>query len=347
VHALRSQSLDELAKLAEAVAVSRVRQDWANALGGFWNAAQLAGADRPNGWLITWTRVELADDEAADRRTLLREVALRLALVLEHDALLEEAAGVEALRAVDRAKSDFVAIAAHELRTPLTSLQGYAELLRSEVEPGLRERWLRIVQIEAAQLGHVLDHLLDVSRLDSGRFHPERRPFDLHEVINRVLAEFTTQAAMTGHDVRSELPPELPHAFADPTQIERVTRNLVSNALKYSPKGGRVCVGAVSRAGELEVYVHDEGMGIPQDWLGRLFERFQRVDTPDRATIRGTGLGLYIARQLVEMNGGRIWATSDGIGHGASFRFTLAIAPPVRLKRIPPRYSRAERRGRH
>ena len=347
VHALRSQTPDALAKLADAVAVSSVRQDWANALGGFWYAAQLAGADRPTGWLITWTAVELADGEAADRRTLLREVARRLALVLEHDALLAEAAGVEALRAIDRAKSDFVAIAAHELRTPLTSLQGYAELLGGEVEPGLRERWLRIVQVEAAQLGHVLDHLLDVSRLDSGRFHPERRPFDLHDVVNRVLAEFSTQAAMTGHDLRSELPPELPRAFADPTHIERVTRNLVSNALKYSPKGGRVCVAAVSRASELEVYVHDEGMGIPQDWLGRLFERFQRVDTPDRATIRGTGLGLYIARQLVEMNGGRIWATSDGIGHGASFRFTLAIAPPVRLKRAPPRYGRVQGRARH
>jgi signal transduction histidine kinase len=114
-------------------------------------------------------------------------VARRLALVLERDALLEEATSVDALRAVDRAKSDFIATTAHELRTPLTSLQGFTELLRTEVEPGLRDRWLRIVQVEAAQLGQVLDQLLDVSRLDSDRFHAERRVFDLAEVIERVL----------------------------------------------------------------------------------------------------------------------------------------------------------------
>jgi diguanylate cyclase (GGDEF)-like protein len=329
--AMRAQGLDEVANLAESVVGGGARPDWTRSLNGVWHAARLARPDRPKGWLITWTGAEFAHGEVEDQGKLLCEVARRLALVLEHEALLEEAASVEALRAVDRAKSDFVAITAHELRTPLTSLQGYAELLSTEVEPGLRERWLRIVQVEAAQLGQVLDHLLDVSRLDSGRFHADRRPFDLREVVNRVLAEFGNQAALTGHDLRCELAPELPPAFADPTQIERVIRNLLSNALKYSPQGGDVWLAAASRPTELEVCVQDEGLGIPSDWLGRLFERFQRVDMPDRATIRGTGLGLYIARQLVEMNGGRIWATSDGVGRGASFRFTLAMAPPRRL----------------
>jgi signal transduction histidine kinase len=329
--AMRGQRPDELASLAESVVGGGARPDWTSSLNGVWHAARLAGADRPRGWLITWTGTEFADDEVEDQGKLLSEVARRLALVLERDALLEEAASVEALRAVDRAKSDFVAITAHELRTPLTSLQGYAELLRSEVEPGLRERWLGIVQGEAAQLGQVLDHLLDVSRLDSGRFHADRRPFDLREVVNRVLSEYANQAALTGHDLHCELAPELPHVFADPTQIERVIRNLLSNALKYSPQGGDVWLAVGSRSTELEVCVQDEGLGIPSDWLARLFERFQRVDMPERATIRGTGLGLYIARQLVEMNGGRIWATSDGVGRGACFRFTLAVAPPRRF----------------
>jgi signal transduction histidine kinase len=119
--------------------------------------------------------------------------------------------------------------------------------------------------------------------------------------------------------------------FADPAQVERILRNLVSNALKYSPGGGAVRVVSRAQRLELEVCVEDEGLGIPPEWLSRLFERFERVDLPERASIRGTGLGLYIARQLVELNGGRIWATSEGVECGSTFHFTLPVAPPRRV----------------
>jgi two-component system phosphate regulon sensor histidine kinase PhoR len=298
------------------------------ALGGDWLAATLPGVDAPIGWLIAWSRTELENGERVERQALLNEVARRLALALERDALLEEAATVEALRAVDRAKSDFIAITAHELRTPLTSVQGYAELLHADVEPGLRERWLRILQVEAAQLGQVLDHVLDVSRLDSGRFHAARQSVDLDPLVDRIIREFTNYAALSGHQLEHELMPRLPGVYADPAHVERVLRNLLSNAFKYSPDGGRVRVVGVRRSPALvEVCVQDEGMGIPSEWLGRLFERFQRVDLPERASIRGTGLGLYIARQLIELNGGQIWATSPGPDRGASFHFTLPVAP--------------------
>jgi signal transduction histidine kinase len=154
---------------------------------------------------------------------------------------------------------------------------------------------------------------------------------DLADIVRRVVLEFSEQAALKGHRLHCELAPALPRAFADPTHVERILRNLVSNALKYSPNGGDVGVVGVQRSSsDLEVCVDDEGLGIPGEWLGRLFERFQRVDTPERATIRGTGLGLFIARQLVELNGGRIWAASDGVGCGARFHFTLPVAPTRR-----------------
>jgi signal transduction histidine kinase len=257
----------------------------------------------------------------------MREVAQRVALVLERDALLEEAAELEALRTVDRVKTDFIATTAHELRTPLTSLQGYTELLRNPVDPALRDRWLSIVHVEAAQLGQVVDQLLDVSRIDSGRFRAERREFELSELVGGLVQHFEAQAAVTGHEISMDVRKPL-KVFADPAQTERILRNLISNALKYSPQGGpiRVLAGECSPA-DVEVCVEDHGLGIPSDWSGQLFERFQRVDRPDRASIRGIGLGLYIARQLVELNGGRIWVTSEGIGQGATFHFTLPGVP--------------------
>jgi signal transduction histidine kinase len=314
---VQQQSAEELLALGSAIGGGQRSDGCA--------AAPLAGADGELGWLLAWAADGSVDD---GRLALMGEVGRRLALVLERDALLEEAANVNALRAVDRAKSDFIATTAHELRTPLTSLQGYTELLRNDVDPALRDRWLRILHVEAAQLGQVVDQLLDVSRLESGRFGAERCAFAIGEVISALLTSFAEQAALSGHTFACSVDADLAPAYADQAQIERVLRNLISNALKYSPNGGRVRVSACETApGELEVVVADDGMGIPPEWLGRLFERFQRVDVPERASIRGTGLGLYIARQLVERNGGRIWVHSAGVGQGARFHFTLPAAP--------------------
>jgi two-component system phosphate regulon sensor histidine kinase PhoR len=211
----------------------------------------------------------------------------------------------------------------------LTSLQGFAELLRNDVEPQVRDRWLRIVQAEAAQLGLVLDQLLDVSKLDSGRFVAQRQAFALRPLLQAVVDGYAEQAILGGHHVTADVV-DGPPIYADGAQVERVLRSLLSNALKYSPEGGVIRVTAITRDGDVEVCVEDAGLGIPAEWLGRLFERFQRIDLPERASIRGTGLGLYIARQLVEMNGGRIWVTSDGLGRGSVFHFTVPIAVRVR-----------------
>jgi diguanylate cyclase (GGDEF)-like protein len=323
---LEARSLDEVLRLAEHPdELDEQQPEWARSGAGSWLTTPLAGVDQRLGWLLAWSASPPGVDERARQLELMREVAQRVALVLERDALLEEAAELEALRTVDRAKSDFIATTAHELRTPLTSLQGYTELLHGPVEPALRDRWLSIIHVEAAQLGQVVDQLLDVSRLDSGRFQAERREFELVDVVNSVAMHFAQQVALSGHTLVVEVP-NPPRVYADPAQVERVLRNLSSNALKYSPSGGEVRIAAVERSsGDVEVCVQDHGLGIPSEWLGRLFERFQRVERPERDSIRGTGLGLYIARQLVELNSGRIWATSDGTGRGSTFHFTVPV----------------------
>jgi signal transduction histidine kinase len=173
-------------------------------------------------------------------------------------------------------------------------------------------------------------------RLDSGRFQAERRAFQLYGVVRRAVEAFSQSASLSGHQFQIDAT-NVSDVYADPADVERVLRNLVSNALKYSPAGGQVSVVAAEREGsEVEICVEDRGLGIPAEWLALLFERFQRVDLPDRASICGTRLGLYIARQLVELDSGRIWATSEGVNRGATLHFTL----PVRYKR--PRISRLE-----
>jgi signal transduction histidine kinase len=327
---LRWLAPEALANLGASIHAQGGIQTRVDELRGDWLAAPLEGAGRATGWVIAWRHAAADGWDARSRLALAQEVGRRVAQALEHGALLEEAATVEALRTLDRAKTDFLAMAAHELRTPLTSLQGYAELLRTQdVEPSLRERWLDILRAESAQLGLFLDQLLDVSRVETGRFQANRRPIAVQEVAESVLTVFEAEASLSGHRFEVAFPPDLPRAYADAAQIERVMRNLVSNALKYAPGGGPVHLRAtLTTSGDLELCVADTGLGIPPEWLPRLFQRFARVEAPERATIRGTGLGLYISRQLVELNGGRIWASSAGVGRGATFHFTLPQAPP-------------------
>ena len=210
--AIRKCPAERIAEFAENLSKGQTLAEWASALGGQWSSPRVADGREQSLWLLAWNSAPVADDERVGQLELMREVVRRLALVLERDSLLEEAASVDALRAVDAAKSDFIATAAHELRTPLTALQGYTELLRHEVEPSLRDRWLRILHVESAQLGQILDQLLHVSRLDSDHFRAERRAFDVAEVIERVRDAFSAQASASSHQLECELAPGLPRA---------------------------------------------------------------------------------------------------------------------------------------
>lgn len=354
---LRQMDPGEISALAERIQATALEGPWpagaalpglplshTSALQGSWLAAPLAGPTRRTGWLLAWSHQPQPPVEGTRRVLLAREVAQRLGAAIEHGVLVQEAAAVDALRIVSRAKTEFIATAAHELRTPVTSIQGFAELLQNPtVRPDLHTRWLGIVQEEAEQLGLLLDQLLDVSRLESARYRVQRGEVALQDLVPRIAAAFAGQAITTGHRLETAVPPSLPPVFADPVHVERVLRNLVSNALKYSPAGGSVRLSAALKAGqEVEISIQDEGLGIPREWIERLFERFQRIATPDRAAIRGSGLGLYIARQLVEMNEGRIWASSAGIGKGSTFHVALPVAVPG--ERLPLSSLRSDER---
>jgi signal transduction histidine kinase len=231
-------------------------------------------------------------------------------------------------RLVEQVKSDFVSTVSHELRTPLTSIYGFAEtLLRQDVMFGEEERqtFLRYIASESQRLTSIVDTLLNVARLDTGDLQVNLAETDVRDVVGEVL-ETVTAAEVNEHRFVVELPDEPLAAKADPEKLRQVCSILVDNALRYSPEGGTVTVGAARRRDTVEVSVADEGIGIPQADQEQIFRKFYRgADAELRAGAGGTGLGLFIARGLVTAMGGRIWVSSRE-GEGSRFAFELPAA---------------------
>ena len=231
-------------------------------------------------------------------------------------------------RLVEQVKSDFVSTVSHELRTPLTSIYGFAEtLLRQDVMFGEEERqtFLRYIASESQRLTSIVDTLLNVARLDTGDLQVDLAETDVRDVVGQVL-DTVTAAEANGHRFVVELPEEPLAARADPEKLRQVCSILVENALRYSPDGGTVTVGAVRRQDTVEVSVADEGIGIPQSDQEQIFRKFYRgADAELRVGAGGTGLGLFIARGLVTAMGGRIWVSSQE-GEGSRFAFELPAA---------------------
>ena len=230
-------------------------------------------------------------------------------------------------RLVEQVKSDFVSTVSHELRTPLTSIYGFAEtLLRSDVMFGEEERktFLGYIASESQRLTAIVDTLLNVARLDTGDLQVNIAETDVRAVVGQVLAAATETDGAGGRFV-VDLPEEPLAARADPEKLRQVFSILLDNALRYSPAGARVTVGAARRRDTVEVSVSDEGIGIPQADQEQIFRKFYRgSDAELRAGADGTGLGLFIARGLVTAMGGRIWVTSHE-GEGSRFSFELPL----------------------
>jgi signal transduction histidine kinase len=228
-------------------------------------------------------------------------------------------------RMVEQVKSDFVAAVSHELRTPLTSIYGFAEtLLRQDVPFGEDERrtFLSYIASESERLTEIVDQLLNVARLDAGDLQVELGRIDVASVVSEVVE---TVEGGNDHSFEIDLPEEPLAAEADPDKVRQVFNILVENALRYSPQGGKVTVGARRNADRVEVRVVDEGMGIPASEREWIFRKFYRAESAARDGAAGTGLGLFIAKELVHAMGGRIWVDSTE-GEGSSFAFELPVA---------------------
>jgi two-component system phosphate regulon sensor histidine kinase PhoR len=223
-------------------------------------------------------------------------------------------------RRLDQLKSDFVATASHELRTPLAAVYGAAQTLRRHdfaLDEGGRERFVSLIVDESERLSRIVNEILLASQLDAGTVTVSGAVVDPLEVAERVVDAAKTYAPAT-ITVVLDAPADVGSVVADREKLRQVLVNLVQNAIKYSPNGGTVTVGAEPHDGRVRVFVKDEGLGIPADEQERIFEKFYRLDPDLSGGVGGTGLGLYICRELVEQMGGRISVTS-GPEKGSTF----------------------------
>jgi two-component system, OmpR family, phosphate regulon sensor histidine kinase PhoR len=285
----------------------------------------------------------ILDRAAAGERIVAAEITLderRLivsARPLEGEA--EERAGavvafvdLTEVRRLEGVRRDFVANVSHELKTPLTSIRGYIETLRTEdsLPDDLRRQFLDVAQKNADRLHRIVDDLLDLSRLESGGWRPEMQQVDAAAIIDDAWLACRSRAEERNIHVSRPAGP-IP-VFADPGGLQQVLSNLLDNALRHTPAGGRIDItaspvvasngGAHGAAGRMAFEVRDSGAGIPTDALPRIFERFYRVDPARSRADGGTGLGLSIVKHLVESMGGDVSAESE-LGRGTAVRFRL------------------------
>ena len=234
---------------------------------------------------------------------------------------------VSELRRTETVRREFVGNVSHELRTPLASLKALVETLEEGAldDPPAAREFLGQMHVEVDNLAQLVQELLELSRIESGQAQLNREAVSPLSLLRAAERRLGRQAERVGVQLAVEEAPDVPAVYADPQLVERVLLNLVQNALKFTPAGGTVHLTATEHEGGVRLSVSDTGIGLPAEELDRIFERFYKVDR-SRAS-RGTGLGLAIAKHIIQAHGGRIWAESPGEGQGASFHFTLPLAP--------------------
>jgi PAS domain S-box-containing protein len=250
--------------------------------------------------------------------TTVRETSDQLAEALES----QRSANVN-LEKLDRTKTEFLSIVSHEFRTALTGIQGFSELIR---DGGLEADEVRAyggyIFNDADRINRLIGDMLDLDRMESGRMSMRAGDVDINEVLTEAMAR--AGSAATAVEFKADLDPRLPIVVGDRDRLIQVVSNLVNNAIKYSPDGGTVTLSTRSEGGYALVSVTDTGLGIPPDEMGHVFERFRRVRSGAAQSIPGTGLGLTIVKQIVEMHGGKVWVES-AVGHGSAFHFTVPL----------------------
>jgi PAS domain S-box-containing protein len=229
-------------------------------------------------------------------------------------------------REAEEAKSTFISVISHELKTPVSVIKGYASTLNREDanwDQATLARGLSVIDEETDKLSELIDNLLDVSRLQIGTFKLDFGRVDLAEMAQTYAEKFRLQT--TEHTIVVDFPADFPVVEGDKRRIGQVLSNLLSNAIKYSPDGGTITLSGQAVPGGVRVSVSDEGIGLPLAQQEYIFDRFYRADNALTRETQGAGLGLYIARSIVEAHGGHIWVESDP-GGGTTFHFELPLS---------------------
>jgi PAS domain S-box-containing protein len=324
--AMRENAWPDLLRAYDQVAS---RQRFAPLLAGITagNSVQVRASTSSGKWLwLQMTATSIPDPNGRPEHllvmiedvTTVRETSDQLAEALESQRNAN--ANLEKL---DRTKTEFLSIVSHEFRTALTGIQGFSELIR---DGGLETDEVRAyggyIFNDADRINRLIGDMLDLDRMESGRMSMRSGDVDINEVLTEAMARAGTAATV---EFKADFDPRLPIVVGDRDRLIQVVSNLVNNAIKYSPDGGTVTLSTRAEGGYALISVTDTGLGIPADEIGHVFERFRRVRSGAAQSIPGTGLGLTIVKQIVEMHGGKIWVES-AVGHGSAFHFTIPLA---------------------
>ena len=227
-------------------------------------------------------------------------------------------------RTADKLKNEFVAVVSHELRTPLSAMQGFSELLLTQdASPERRRVWLEMINRESVRLSSLIDDMLSLSHIESGRVDLRLERTELEPLIRQCVE--ILRVGTSNHSFKIEIEESLPAVRADRDKLIQILNNIIGNAIKYSTKGGQITIRAGADRNSLngvQVSVSDQGVGIPPQEIGKVFEKFYRVGDSNAKEVKGTGLGLAITRKLVDLMDGRIWVESK-VGQGSTFFFTV------------------------
>ena len=229
---------------------------------------------------------------------------------------------------LDKLKDEFVSLASHELRTPMTVIKSYTWLLLQGKTGNMNAKqiiYLDRVYSSTNRLINLVNDMLNVSRIESGRITIDKKEVNIKQLIDDVITEMMPKAQEGKIELLVNYEQNLPSVMVDPDKIKEVIINLIGNSLKFTPENGKITISVSQKDGEVVVKVSDTGSGIDKDDIQKLFQKFGIVGNNylRKRNSQGTGLGLYLAKSLVELHGGRMWAQSEGVGKGSSFYFTL------------------------
>ena len=269
---------------------------------------------------ITFVSAESGRAYAETDLRLARELAMRASLAVENARSYARA------NEASRLKDEFLATLSHELRTPLNAVLGYARMMRLQMIPLERSKpALDVVERNATALKQIIEDVLDVSRIVAGRLRLNVQPVDLPAVLREAIATVIPAADAKGLRLETVIEPVMTPVSGDAERLQQIIWNLVSNAIKFTPRGGKVQLRLERVDSHIEIIVSDTGRGISAEFLPFVFERFRQADASFSREHGGLGLGLSIAKQLAEMHGGTITAASDGVGKGATFALKLPL----------------------